>query len=134
MRRSGRALRQLATLLGPAALWVCAAAATAQAPAEPPLADPAETLTPFLVQIERSRVSAGPQADRVASVLREALAALDKVEAPSRDALARLDETLLKDPRKTLTRAQAAERTRLRTHQGQAALARGDAYALAAAA
>jgi len=134
MRRSGRALRQLATLLGPAALLVCAAAAAAQAPAEPPLADPAEALAPFLVQIERSRISADPQADRIASVLREALAALDKVEAPSRDALARLDETLLKDPRTTLTRAQAAERTRLRTHQGQAALARGDAYALAAAA
>jgi hypothetical protein len=110
-----------------------AAAAPAAAPFAPQeLADPSEALAPFLVQLEKLRVMAVPQPERVGAIAKDALAALANLETGSRESLARVDEAIAKEPRKQPTRLQAADRQRLRIHLAQAALARGDLYRLAA--
>jgi len=118
-----------------AAILVLVAAATAhgspwRAPED--TTDVAGVLDPFLFEIEKARISADPQPTLVTSVLKQALAAIDNVEAAIRAARASLEEAVSKEPRRQANRQQAAERQRLRTREAQAALARGDVYRLAA--
>ena len=124
--------RRAALLPGMLAAILCAAAQADAA--SDPLPDPAETIAPYLVQIEKARVAAEPQPSQVAATLREALEALDKAEAPAREPLKGVEAAIAREPRKVATRQQSADRMRLRIHLAQAALTRGDVYRMAAAA
>lgn len=98
------------------------------------LPDPAAGVAPYLVRIEKARVAAEPKPAEVSAALREALEALDQVEVPAREPLKAVEAAIAREPRKTATRQQAAERMRMRVHVAQAALARGDVYRMAGAA
>jgi len=112
---------------------ILCAAARVEAAGDP-LPDPAETIAPYLMRIEKARVASEPQPAQVAAALREALEALDKAETPAREPLKAVEAAIAREPRKIATRQQAADRMRLRIHLAQAALARGDIYRIAAAA
>jgi len=131
MRYAGRRIAAPVALLSLLALGLRSAAE--EEPASAP-ADPAGILAPLLVEFEKIRVSADPQPARVAAVLRDALAAVDKIDAASKDTLDRFEAGMYKDPRKPPSKAVVAERQRLRTLRAQAALLRGDVYRLAATA
>jgi hypothetical protein len=115
-----------------AGVLFCASAAEGGAPAAQDPADAAEAIAPMLVRIEKARIGADPQPALVTAVLKEALAAIDNVEAAIRTSRASIEESIAREPRKQASRQQAAERQRLRIREVQAALARGDVYRLAA--
>jgi hypothetical protein len=132
MRRGSRAGVSHSALAALLAAALCAAAPAGAA--GDVLPDPAETIAPYLVRIEKARVAADPKPAEVSAALREALEALDQVDAPAREPLKAVEAAIAREPRKTATRQQAADRMRLRVHMARAALARGDVYRMAGAA